>query len=61
MATSTPPRSKIKKKYTWNSESVFKTQKEWENEIQNILNDLPLRRDNLSHAVHGEDVLSHSV
>jgi len=41
MAASIPPRSKINKKYTWNSESVFKSQKDWENEIQNILHDLP--------------------
>jgi oligoendopeptidase F len=41
MATSIPPRSKVNKKYTWNSESVFKSTKEWEKEVQNILNDLP--------------------
>ncbi len=41
MAASILPRSKINKKYTWNSESVFKTQNDWENEIQNILKDLP--------------------
>ncbi len=41
MAISIPPRNKVNKKYTWNSESVFKSKKEWEKEIQNILNDLP--------------------
>ena len=41
MATSIPPRSKVNRKYTWNSESVFKSKKEWEKEVQNILNDLP--------------------
>jgi oligoendopeptidase F len=41
MATSIPPRSKVNKKYTWNSESVFKTQKAWEAEVKNILGELP--------------------
>ena len=41
MATSIPPRSKVNKKYTWNSESVFKTQKAWEAEVKNILAELP--------------------
>jgi len=41
MANTIPPRSKVVKKYTWNSESVFKSQKEWEAEVANILNDLP--------------------
>jgi len=36
MATSVPPRSKVDKKYTWNSESVFASQKEWEAAMQNI-------------------------
>jgi len=41
MATPIPPRSKVNKKYTWNSESVFKTKKEWEAEVTSILADLP--------------------
>ncbi len=41
MATSIPPRSKVNKKYTWNAESVFKTQKAWEAELKRILKDLP--------------------
>jgi len=41
MATSISPRSKAVKKYTWNAESVFKTPKEWETEVQSILKDLP--------------------
>lgn len=36
-----PPRSKIEKKHTWNSESVFKSQKDWEAELQGILKDIP--------------------
>lgn len=41
MANQIPPRSKVNKKYTWNAESVFKTKKEWEAEVKNILADLP--------------------
>ena len=41
MAIPIPPRSKVNKKYTWNAESVFKTKKDWETEVQNILADLP--------------------
>ena len=41
MAATIPPRSKAIKKYTWNAESVFKSPKEWENEVKSILKDLP--------------------
>ncbi len=41
MAASIPPRSKIDKKYTWNAESIFKTQKAWEAEVKSILAELP--------------------
>ncbi len=35
-----PPRSKVEKKQTWNAESVFKTQKAWQDELNSILADL---------------------
>lgn len=35
------PRNKIEKKHTWNAESVFKSSKKWEAELQSILKDLP--------------------
>jgi oligoendopeptidase F len=41
MPHSIPPRSKVSKKYTWNAESVFKSKKEWEAEVNQILADLP--------------------
>ena len=44
MANTIPPRSKVNKKYTWNAESVFKSPKEWDAELQSILNDLPNAR-----------------
>ena len=41
MANTIPPRSKVNKKYTWNAESVFKTKKDWEAAVKNILDELP--------------------
>ncbi len=41
MANTVLPRNKINKKYTWNAESVFKSAKEWEAEVDAILADLP--------------------
>lgn len=41
MVTSIPLRSKVNKKYTWNAESVFKSKKTWDIEVENILADLP--------------------
>jgi len=41
MTASIPPRSKVDKKYTWNAESVFKSKKEWDAAVKNILADLP--------------------
>lgn len=41
MANSIPPRNKIEKQYTWNAESLFKSPKQWETEVKNVLNELP--------------------
>ena len=41
MSNLIPPRSKANKKYTWNAESVFKSKKEWDAEVKNILAELP--------------------
>jgi oligoendopeptidase F len=35
------PRSKVNKNQTWNAESVFDSQEEFDNEVQNILDILP--------------------
>src|ERR1041384_3446271 len=40
MANKVPPRSKIKKQFTWNSESVFKSPKAWEKEFKQIVEDI---------------------
>lgn len=41
MPKTIPPRNKVNKKYTWNAESVYKSEKEWETALQAVLNDIP--------------------
>lgn len=41
MSNTIPPRSKIDKKYKWNSESVFPNDEAWEKEIGKIIEDIP--------------------
>lgn len=41
MPNSIPPRKKVNKKYTWNKESVFKTPKDWEAALKDVLDDVP--------------------
>src|SRR5215213_9946057 len=41
MANKVPARNKINKKFTWNSESVFKSPQAWEKEIKQIVEDIP--------------------
>jgi oligoendopeptidase F len=40
MANTVPPRSKVKKQFTWNSESVFKSEEDWEKEFEQIAKDI---------------------
>jgi oligoendopeptidase F len=40
MANKVPPRSKINKQFTWNSESVFASTEDWEKELQHIIEDM---------------------
>ena len=40
MANTVPPRSKVDKKFTWNAESVFKSDEAWEKEINQIIEDI---------------------
>src|SRR6266542_5437864 len=40
MANTVPLRSKIKQKFTWNSESVFKSPQVWEKELAQITKDI---------------------
>ena len=41
MANKVLPRNKMNKKYTWNAESVFSSNKAWEKEIKQIIADIP--------------------
>ena len=41
MANKVLPRNKMDKKYTWNAKSVFPSNKAWENEVKQIIADLP--------------------
>jgi oligoendopeptidase F len=41
MLKEVPVRSKVDRQFTWNAESVFKTEKAWEKEVNQILRDLP--------------------
>jgi oligoendopeptidase F len=40
MAKKVQPRSKMNKKFTWNAESVFSSNKAWEKEVKQIIDDL---------------------
>lgn len=41
MPTQVPPRKKLDQKFTWNAESVFPSDEAWEQEIREILADIP--------------------
>ena len=41
MPTKVPLRSKLDKRFTWNAESVFPSDKAWEREIEDILEKMP--------------------
>ena len=41
MPATVPPRTKVNKQFTWNAESVFPSDEAWENEIKQILEDIP--------------------
>ena len=40
MLKTVPVRSKVNRKFTWNAESVFSTEKAWEKEVERILQDI---------------------
>jgi len=40
MPTKVPVRNKVDRKFTWNAESVFKSEKVWEKEVEQILKDI---------------------
>jgi len=57
MANTVPARSKIDKKFTWNSESVFRSTKAWEKEIKQILEDISKIKTYQGRLAEGPSVL----
>ncbi len=57
MANTVPPRSKINKQFTWNSESVFKSTDAWENELKQITEDVSKIKPYQGRLAEGPSVL----
>ena len=57
MPTKVPPRSKLDKKYTWNAESVFPSDEDWETEITQILEDISRLKQFQGRLAEGPSVL----
>lgn len=52
-----PLRSKVNKKYTWNAESVFPSDEAWEQEVEQILNDISRVKQYQGRLAEGPSVL----
>ena len=61
MATKVPARSKVNKKFTWNSESLFKSPAAWEKEIQQITEEIPSVRKYQGRLSEGPSVLLEAI
>ncbi len=61
MATTVPARNKINKKFTWNSESVFKSPQAWEKEIKQIVEDIPNVKKYQGRLAEGPSVLLEAI
>jgi oligoendopeptidase F len=57
MLKQVPVRSKVDRKYTWNAESVFRSNTAWEKEVNQILQDLPKVKDCQGRLAEGPSVL----
>jgi oligoendopeptidase F len=57
MPTKVPPRSKLDKKFTWNAESAFPSAEAWENEIKQIIEDIPKVKQFQGRLAQGPSVL----
>ena len=57
MANTVPPRSKVKQKFTWNSESVFKSRRAWEKELDQISKDIAKIKPYQGRLAEGPSVL----
>lgn len=61
MPTKVPLRTKLDKKYTWNAESVFPSAEAWENEIKQILEDIPAVKQFQGRLAEGPSVLMEAL
>ena len=61
MANTVPARSKIDKKFTWNSESVFTSPQAWEKEIKQIVEEIPNVKKYQGHLAEGPSVLLDAI
>jgi oligoendopeptidase F len=57
MLKQVPVRSKVDKKFTWNAESVFKSDKAWEKEVDLILQEIPTVKHYEGKLAEGPSVL----
>ncbi len=57
MLKQVPVRSKVDRQFTWNAESVFKSEKAWEKEVNQILQDLPKVKAYQGRLAEGPSVL----
>ena len=57
MLRTVPVRGKLNKKFTWNAESVFPSEKAWEKEVSRILQDLPKVKAFQGHLAEGPSTL----
>ena len=61
MANKVPARNKINKKFTWNSESVFKSPQAWEKEIKQIVEEIPSVKKYQGRLAEGSSVLLDAI
>ena len=61
MPKQVPVRSKVDRKFTWNAESVFKSEKAWEKEVNQILQELPKVKAYQQRLAEGPSVLQEAL
>src|SRR5215213_4114368 len=61
MANKVPARNKINKKFTWNSDSVFKSPQAWEKEIKQIVENIPNVKKYQGRLAEGPSVLLEAI
>ncbi|HSJ89871.1 MAG TPA: oligoendopeptidase F [Anaerolineales bacterium] len=61
MANTVPARNKIKQKFTWNAESVFKSPQAWEKELKQITEDIANIKPYQGRLAESPEVLLHAL